>query len=152
MVTIFAEWGPAWPIRGIAPVKIAVVRRRQILLDVRVFWPNDTSLSYQTAFAQQQRTNNFMPICEIRKIVADILKTESILVCHRACPLLDILHIPVSKFDVWDAERYFGVKVAYSFGRLLAVVAPNIMTCEGSARSGALALQALYMQTVDDSV
>jgi len=152
MVTIFAQWGPAWPIKGIAPVKIAVVRRKQILLDVRVFWPNDTSLTYSAFLLEHQRKHHFMPICEIREIIAEIMRTESTLVCHRACPLLDILGLRSSDFKVWDAEQHFGVRTAYAFGSLLKVVAPNIKLCEGSVRSGALALQALHCKAICDSV
>ena len=148
MLTLEADWV------GVLPVTIAVVEKRRILMHLRILWPSGfprKELRGERWIHRKGIGLEAVTPSVLRSRMAALLlqKPDTVLVCHRACPLLDYVSggswfaTPLAP-RVWDAEHELFGGNCTSLKTMLKRHVPDVICLASSVLSRAFALQALH--------
>jgi hypothetical protein len=140
MVVLEVSWTAGCDGVGIVPERVILVESRRILLDADIAWPGLRELA-------MGHDDDALSPAELRTAVAQLIRPDDTLVCHRACPLLQILGLSegMTHRTTWSAETKLVEGAVTPLWALIRVFAPHVIFQETRPISRAMALDALFM-------
>jgi hypothetical protein len=147
MLTLEADW------ERTLPVVVIAVDGHRVLFHVRVIWaPLEPACDLSTSPWQVRAMHQLEAITpwELRTRLANLVLSCPLIVCHRACPLLDVfglLSVNAPAVFIWDAERVLCKGKTTTLRNLILEFAPHVPCQASSILSRAKAIQSLYTIT-----